>query len=165
MVPPPSEMKPNVTTHPLFIGLDHCSAAIRFLTCSDRRMPTGARHPISLVSSKTCTCLREYEWRLTTGLKESERSFRLLNFQTEDSTRVSRILGKSYRTSSAKSGTAGTFTTVNRAGNAYKSNQARPPNPVRQLTHVIGWPARKNTTSIGFREAGQIATLNPASSD
>jgi len=54
---------------------------------------------------------------------------------------------------------------VNYEGNAYNNNQARQPNPVRQLTQVIRWPARKNTTSIGFWEAGQIATVNPASSD
>jgi len=37
---------------------------------------------------------------------------------------------------------------VNNEGNAYKSNQARQPNPVRQLIQVIRSPARKNTTSI-----------------
>ena len=45
-------------------------------------------------------------------------------------------------------GYLGAFTAVNNEGNAYKSNQARQPNPVRQLIQVIRSPARKNTTSI-----------------
>src|ERR1700674_539092 len=43
---------------------------------------------------------------------------------------------------------AGALTTVNHEGNAYRSNHARQPNPVRQLIQVIRSPARKNTTSI-----------------
>jgi len=42
----------------------------------------------------------------------------------------------------------GALTTVNHEGKAYKSNQARQPNPVRQLIQVIRSPARKNNTSI-----------------
>ncbi len=37
---------------------------------------------------------------------------------------------------------------VNNEGEAYKSNQARHPNPVRQLIQVIRSPAKKNTTRI-----------------
>ena len=57
-------------------------------------MTAGIRHPITLPSISTCGCLRECECRLTTGLKGGERTFRLLSFQTADSTRVSRIFGK-----------------------------------------------------------------------
>src|SRR5215813_2106172 len=40
------------------------------------------------------------------------------------------------------------LTRVNHEGNAYNSNQARQPNPVKQLVQVIRSPARKNTTPI-----------------
>src|SRR5262245_16165711 len=43
------------------------------------------------------------------------------------------------------------LTTVNHEGKAYKSNQARQPNPVRQLIQVIRSPARKNNTTTPTR--------------
>ena len=42
----------------------------------------------------------------------------------------------------------GAFTTVNHEGNAYKSNQARQLNPVKQLLQTTRSPARKNTSII-----------------